>query len=163
MRTKNAKRLWPVPATLAVMALAAFLAFGLMATNGAQPAAAQSDDPCFTVTAGTGAIASQTPTVDADANNADGNDGCNSAASPAVVKLVGPSRPRRRPRFPTVVIYGPDIGGSGTHVPIRQAPSTAITTTSPPPMRHSIPGLRVLTRWKFPPCRARRSKSDLEP
>ena len=41
MRTKNAKRLWPVPATLAVMAVAAFLAFGLMATTGAQPAAAQ--------------------------------------------------------------------------------------------------------------------------
>ena len=30
MRTKNAKRLWPVPATLAVVAVAAFLAFGLM-------------------------------------------------------------------------------------------------------------------------------------
>ena len=42
---KNAKRLWPVPATLAVMALAAFLAFGLMATTGAQPAAAQSAEP----------------------------------------------------------------------------------------------------------------------
>ena len=48
MRTKNAKRLWPVPATLAVVALAAFLAFGLMATTGAQPAAAQ-DEPCVTV------------------------------------------------------------------------------------------------------------------
>ena len=46
MRTKNAKRLWPVPATLAVMALAAFLAFGLMATTGAQPAAAQDDPDC---------------------------------------------------------------------------------------------------------------------
>ena len=45
MRTKNAKRLWPVPATLAVVALAAFLAFGLMATTGAQPAAAQSAEP----------------------------------------------------------------------------------------------------------------------
>ena len=44
MRTKNAKRLWPVPATLAVVAVAAFLAFGLMATTGAQPAAAQSFD-----------------------------------------------------------------------------------------------------------------------
>ena len=46
MRTKNAKRLWPVPATLAVMAVAALLAFGLMATTGAQPAAAQSDPDC---------------------------------------------------------------------------------------------------------------------
>ena len=46
MRTKNAKRLWPVPATLGVMALAAFLAFGLLATTGAQPAAAQDDPDC---------------------------------------------------------------------------------------------------------------------
>ena len=49
MKTKNAKRLWPVPATLAVVALAAFLAFGLMVTTGAQPAAAQQEDPCVTV------------------------------------------------------------------------------------------------------------------
>ena len=48
MRTKNAKRLWPVPTTLTVMALAAFLAFGLMATTGAQPAAAQ-ETTCATV------------------------------------------------------------------------------------------------------------------
>ena len=41
MRTTNAKRLWPVPATIAVVALAALLAFGLMATTGAQPVAAQ--------------------------------------------------------------------------------------------------------------------------
>ena len=40
MRTKNAKRPWPVPAALAVVALAAFLAFGLMATPGVQPALA---------------------------------------------------------------------------------------------------------------------------
>ena len=46
MRTKNAKRLWPVPATLAVMAVAALLAFGLMATTGAQPAAAQAKADC---------------------------------------------------------------------------------------------------------------------
>ena len=51
MRTKNAKRLWPVPVTLGIMALAALLAFGLMATPGAQPAAAQ-DDPDCTVPAG---------------------------------------------------------------------------------------------------------------
>ena len=46
MRTKNAKRLWPVPVTLGVVALAALLAFGLMATTGAQPAAAQDDADC---------------------------------------------------------------------------------------------------------------------
>ena len=50
MRTKNAKRLWPVPATLTVVALAAFLAFGLMATTGAQPAAAQDTDCTVDVT-----------------------------------------------------------------------------------------------------------------
>ena len=49
MRTKNAKRLWPVPVTLGVMALAALLAFGLMATNGAQPAAAQVMTPDCTI------------------------------------------------------------------------------------------------------------------
>ena len=36
----------PCRATLAVMALAAFLAFGLLATTGAQPAAAQDDPDC---------------------------------------------------------------------------------------------------------------------
>ena len=51
MRTKNAKRLWPVPVTLGVMALAALLAFGLLATTGAQPASA--DHPGETVTAPT--------------------------------------------------------------------------------------------------------------
>ena len=40
MRTKNAKRLWPVPATLAAVAVAAFLAVGLLATTGTQPAVA---------------------------------------------------------------------------------------------------------------------------
>ena len=48
MRTKNAKRLWPVPATLAVVAVAAFLAFGLMTNTGAQPAAAQDFDESAT-------------------------------------------------------------------------------------------------------------------
>ena len=56
MRTKNAKRLLPVPATVAVVALAAFLAFGLMTTTGAQPAAAQDDADC-TVTADTPPVA----------------------------------------------------------------------------------------------------------
>ena len=63
MRTKNAKRLWPVPAALAVMAVAAFLAFGLMATNGAQPAAAQ-DDPDCTVENDANATTGNTPTAD---------------------------------------------------------------------------------------------------
>ena len=49
MRTKNVKRLWSMPATLAVMAVSAFLAFGLMATTGVHLAAAQ-DDPDVKVT-----------------------------------------------------------------------------------------------------------------
>ena len=44
MRTKNVKRLWPVPVTLGVMALAALLAFGLLAAPGAQPAVAHTGD-----------------------------------------------------------------------------------------------------------------------
>ena len=43
MRTKNAKRLWPVPVTLGGMALAALLAFGLMATYGVSPALADNE------------------------------------------------------------------------------------------------------------------------
>ena len=55
MKTKNIKRLWPVPMTLAVVALAAFLAFGLLATNGTQTAEAQSalDPPNITAPDGT--------------------------------------------------------------------------------------------------------------
>ena len=46
MRTKNIKRLWPVPMTLTVVALAAFLAFGLLTTSGLQPVAAVDADDC---------------------------------------------------------------------------------------------------------------------
>ena len=49
MRTKNAKRLWPVPVTLGGMALAALLAFGLLAANGAPPAMAHEDTGTHTV------------------------------------------------------------------------------------------------------------------
>ena len=46
---------WPVPG-LAAVALAAFLAIGLLATYGVQPAAAQ-DDPCIELQAIDGAAA----------------------------------------------------------------------------------------------------------
>jgi hypothetical protein len=115
MRTKNAKRLWPVPVTLGVMALAALLAFGLMATTGAQPAAAQDDDPCITVTAGDELIGSQEPTIPTNSNNADGNQGCNSATTPAVVKLVGRDDTADT-AVSNFVIYGPGIGGANTNV-----------------------------------------------
>ena len=83
MRTKNAKRLWPVPATLAVVALAAFLAFGLMATNGAQPAAAQSDADCTATNAGVAAAsAADTPDITVPRD-------CSTTDSTAVVALQG--------------------------------------------------------------------------
>ena len=56
MRTTNAKRLWPVPATLAVMAVAVLLAFGLMATNGGQPAMAQDAADCTVDVAANGTL-----------------------------------------------------------------------------------------------------------
>ena len=48
MRTKNGKRIGPVPiALVAVFALAAMLSAGLLlAPNGAQPAAAQDANTC---------------------------------------------------------------------------------------------------------------------
>ena len=81
MRTKNAKRLWPVPVTLGVMALAALLAFGLLATTGAQPAAAQDDPDC---TVGLGADASPEPLADGELD-------CPVHAAPAVIALPGHS------------------------------------------------------------------------
>ena len=52
MRTKNIKRLWPVPMTLTVVALAAFLAFGLLTTSGLQPVAAVDADDCDGIASG---------------------------------------------------------------------------------------------------------------
>ena len=108
MRTKNAKRLWPVPATLAVMAVAAFLAFGLMATTGGQPAAAQ-DKPCITVNADAAAT-DQRPTTDPSAAT-----GCNSAVTPAVIELAGQTS-QATTAVSNFVIYGPGIGGADTNV-----------------------------------------------
>ena len=76
MRTKNAKRLWPVPATLAVMAVAAFLAFGLMVTTGAQPAAAQIKADCEITVDGT--------TVTLPTDNA-----CDAVGDTASVEFMG--------------------------------------------------------------------------
>lgn len=83
MRTKNAKRLWPVPATLAVMALAAFLAFGLMATNGAQPAEAQSTPDCKVANTGPAIAGEDTPAI------ADTLTACSTSKSSALVALDG--------------------------------------------------------------------------
>jgi hypothetical protein len=86
MRTKNAKRLWPVPATLAVVAVVALLAFGLMATTGAQPATAQ-DDPDCTVENAAIVTTGDTPTADTPAiANAIP---CSTSNASAVVALEG--------------------------------------------------------------------------
>ena len=84
MRTKNAKRLWPVPVTLGVMALAALLAFGLMATNGAQPAAAQANPDC--TVANTGIVANNSPDT---ATIASALEDCSTSKTSAVVALEG--------------------------------------------------------------------------
>ena len=88
MRKKNAKRLWPVPATLAVMAVAALLAFGLMATTGAQPAAAQSSADCD-VAVDIAANDVVTPTV--DNKFASDPEDCQAKGDTATVKFTGPA------------------------------------------------------------------------
>ena len=108
MRTKNAKRLWPLPATLTVVALAAFLAFGLMTTTGAQPAEAQ-DDPCVKVTPGEGG----TPTAIAGNDNAEGADGCDSSSSEAIIELAGGDETGAT-NTTSYVVYGADISGAST-------------------------------------------------
>ena len=107
MRTKNAKRLWPVPATLAVVAVAALLAFGLMATTGTQPAAAQ-EDPCVTVS---------------EAGAATPPDGvCQVTSTEAIIKLTNIS-PTMEHTFHVFaenlgdsdpVVYPPGTGYNGT-------------------------------------------------
>ena len=87
MRTKNAKRLWPVPATLAVVAVAAFLAFGLMATTGAQPAAAQDDADCEIRVNDAGAI---TPTADPP-TDMDSDGACDATGGTATIEFIGPA------------------------------------------------------------------------
>ena len=88
MRTKNVKRLWPVPAALAVVALAAFLAFGLMAATGTQPAEAQSSDAnCVVNVAPDG-----TPTVDDQTTATRPADDCQAMGDMATVKFTGPAR-----------------------------------------------------------------------
>ena len=84
MRTKNAKRLWPMPATLTVVALAAFLAFGLMAITGAQPAAAQDAADCEVTLTAQGAAAVVDKTV------SDDTDTCKALGDTATVKFTGP-------------------------------------------------------------------------
>ena len=80
MRTKNAKRLWPVPATLGVMALAALLAFGLMATTGAQPAAAQDANCTVPITTGGSGDLVQ---IEEDVT-------CSAMGDEATIKFTGP-------------------------------------------------------------------------
>ena len=93
MRTKNAKRPWPVPVTLGVMALAALLAFGLMAANGAQHAAAQDGADC-TFNVARGADERTAGTIE-DSNGTTVNDSttgsCFTTNEMATVAIKGPS------------------------------------------------------------------------
>ena len=98
MRTKNAKRLWPVPATLAVVAVAGLLAFGLMATTGAQPAAAQDGPDCtFDISAnpaGRMLLADGITVADGTTvvgNTADTAGSCFTTNETATVRIKGPS------------------------------------------------------------------------
>ena len=100
MRTKNAKRLWPVPATLTVVALAALLAFGFLAVNGVQPAAAQDADCTITIDAelvGQPQLATGTLSISAIAiadqpEAATENDlACEAVGDTANIKFVGPA------------------------------------------------------------------------
>ena len=113
MRTKNAKRLWPVPATLTVVALAAFLAFGLMATTGAQPAAAQDDPDCKIVIGADGSIV----TNETDAT-------CDAVGDTAVLEISGASDQTMEQ---TVSLLIEDKSGSITAYPTGTLWNTAIT------------------------------------
>ena len=107
MRTKNAKRLWPVPVTLGVMALAALLAFGLMATTGVQPVAAQ-EDPCVT--------------VDQSRTATPSNGTCSSTSSDAIIKLTNNDRENKK----TFHIFGANVGSADPDV---YPPGTTYNTT----------------------------------
>ena len=112
MRTKNAKRLWPVPATLAVMAMTAFLVFGLTATTGAQPAAAQDGADC-TVTIDT-AIGDDLLAID----TANTDMSCNAFGGTATIELVGPGGdPEALKEIPLYVLVQ-DKGGSLSFYPM---------------------------------------------
>ena len=107
MRTKNVKRLWPVPATLAVVALAAFLAFGLLASNGPQTVLAIEGDHseegvdnhdaygCHVHLSSDGtsvSLASGDNGVDADDTSGNGfQKSCSAASSDAAITFVGDS------------------------------------------------------------------------
>ena len=107
MRTKNAKRLWPVPATLTVVALAAFLAFGLMATTGAQPAAAQDADCTVTIATATEGNTRDDLSITINAVPCDAN------GDTATIKLVGPSdRPAANAGPIAVYVLAEDDDGS---------------------------------------------------
>ena len=88
MRTKNAKRLWPVPATLAVVALAAFLALGLLAVNRAQPAAAQDADCTISIDATNQGEDNETLGITSVDGSVDRS--CNAFGDTATIKFVGP-------------------------------------------------------------------------
>ena len=117
MRTKNAKRLWPVPATLAFVAMAAFLAFGLMATIGAQPAVAQSA-PCVTVTEAGDTAGNPDNAVENDA-------ACDVTGSQALIKLSNNSGTKK-----TYYVFAGGIGTGAVYPDGSEYVNGAIRTGS---------------------------------
>ena len=130
MRTKNVKRLWPVPATLGLVALAALLAFGLMAANGAQPAAAQGTPDCNVSNVGT-ATAAQTPTADTPVISA--TIACGTKNSPALVRVTG-NLGEETVDEATVWVYAKngDIAGGTTLTDIWDHTATAAAAPNAP-------------------------------
>ena len=113
MRTKNTKRLWPVPATLAVVAVAAFLAFGLMATNGVQPTEAQDKADCtiHLDRDGDGAVSIDiSPSTDDPASDTE----CDAVGDTATVEFVGDARATEDS---TLTVLIADKGGNITAYP----------------------------------------------
>ena len=101
MRTKNAKRLWPVPVTVTIMALAAFLAFGLFATTGAQPAEAQADPDCK-ITVAKASVTTGTPNPPVTIAEEAAVD-CETIGDTATVRFTGPARAPGADETPIVV------------------------------------------------------------
>ena len=99
MRTKNGKRIGPVPiALVAVLALAAFVSAGLLlAVNGQQTAEAQSSSDCTI-----GAAATQDMGLDAGGN-------CSVPGTEANIKLEG-ALPAANAAVTTFFIYGTNVG-----------------------------------------------------
>ena len=125
MRTKNAKRLWPVPGTLGVMALATLLVFGLLVTTGAQPAAAQDADCTITINTAANDVEDLSIADTIPGGSVDTDLSCNAFGGTATIKFVGPGGdPGAAKEIPVYVLVD-DKGGN-----LRFYPNNAIWQSS---------------------------------